>query len=49
MIQPQGTGTPPDTDTAEQPPEHRYGEFTYPVPASGGRRRKPETETEVAS
>ena len=49
MIQPQGTGTPPDTDTAEQP-AHRYGVFTYEVPVIGRAKRfAPEAETEVTS
>lgn len=51
MIQPQGTGTPPDTDTAEEP-AHRYGVFTFPVPECSGsshRRRATETENEVSS
>jgi hypothetical protein len=49
MIQDQGTGTPPDTNTAEQP-VHRYGVFTYEVPATGrSAHGAPEAETEVAS
>lgn len=50
MIQHQGTGTPPDADTAEQPRHPRYGEFAYEVTVTDrGAHRAPMTETEVTS
>lgn len=49
MIQDQGTGIQPDTDTAEQP-GHRYGEFTYEVPVGGrSKHGTPDAETEATS
>lgn len=50
MIQPKGTGTPPDTTTDEPQPGRRHGVFAYEVPvADRGQHRASEAEAEVAS
>lgn len=52
MIQPQGTGTPPDA-TDEEPRAARYGTFEYDVSEAGRGAHRPRTpeqaETEVNS